>query len=89
MMVVRFWLNRDFSLRLSQKHQPEDQRGLTCCEVDFGGARWNGVANNLAFDEIDDQLSDVGGMIGYPFEVFGNEAQANGACNRASVFEHE
>jgi hypothetical protein len=37
------------------------------------------VANDLAFYEIDHQLGDVGGMIGHPFEVFGNEAQANGA----------
>ena len=47
------------------------------------------MADDLAFHEIDDQLGDIGGMVGNPFEIFGNEAQANGACNRPGIFDHE
>ena len=49
--------------------------GLTFCKVVSGRCwRRSGVANDLAFHEIDHQLGDVGGMIGNPFEIFGNEA---------------
>ena len=56
----------------------KDQQGSTFRRVVSGRYWRSGVANDLAFHEIDHQLGDVGGMIGHPFEVFGNEAQANG-----------
>ena len=46
----------------------------------FFGRSWrSGMTDDLALHEIDDELGDVGGMIGHPLEVFGNETQANGA----------
>jgi hypothetical protein len=55
-----------------------DQHGVTFCKAGSGRSRGSGVTNDLALHEIDYQFGDVGGMIGHPFEVFGNEAQANG-----------
>ena len=66
-----------------------DQQGLLLCKSVCGRSWRSGVANDLALHEVDHQLGDVGGMIGHPFEVFGNEAQADSACNRASILEHE
>lgn len=53
--------------------------GLAFCEVDGGGAWWSSMANDLTLHEIDHQLGDIGGMIGHPFKIFGNEAQTNSA----------
>ena len=57
----------------------KDQKGATFCKTVSGRSWRNGVANDLTLHEVDHQLGYVGGMIGHPFEVFGNEAQANGA----------
>jgi hypothetical protein len=59
--------------KISRKRK--DQQGLTFCKVVSGRCwRRSGVTNDLALHEIDHQLGDIGGMIGDPFEIFGNEA---------------
>ncbi len=67
------WLLCDFA---TNRHE---YCGLTFCKAASRRSWRSGVANDLALHEIDDQLGDVGGMIGHPFEVFGNETQANSA----------
>ncbi len=49
------------------------------CEEELGRRRWGRMANDLAFDEIDYQLGDVGGMIPHPFEIFSDETQPYGS----------
>ncbi len=44
-----------------------------------GGFWRGGMADDLAFDKVDHQFGDVGGMISHPLEVFRYKAQANGA----------
>ena len=64
---------------LDERMQPKDQARSAFCKARLWKVLGSGMANDLALHEIDHQLGDVGGMIGHPFEVFGNEAQANGA----------
>ena len=57
----------------------KDQQGLAFCKAVCGRSGRSDVANDLALHEIDYQFGDVSGMIGHPFEIFGNKAQPNGA----------
>ena len=57
----------------------EQRQPIRIVPKDSGRERWCRVANNLALYEVDHQLGDVGGMIGHPFKVFGNEGQTNSA----------
>ena len=74
----RGWHLYDSSRRGKINRNLEDQHGVTFYKAGSGRSCGSGVTNDLALHEIDYQFGDVGGMIGHPFEVFGNEAQANG-----------
>src|SRR5688500_12433021 len=48
-----------------------------------------GMADISSFINVNDFFSDVRGVVGNPFEAFGNHHQVQRACDRGRVFDHE
>lgn len=47
------------------------------------------MAHDLAFDHINHQFTDIGGMVRDSLDVFPDEREADGAGDRDGIFDHE
>ena len=54
-----------------------------------GKYRRRRMTDDLSFHHVDDELGHIRCVIRDTFQVLADKGQANGACNRSRIFDHE